>query len=102
MRRIRLSKTFTAEGEKLLEQGVPRFGERVVEEKRNLITRTIEQHLAYFPRRTVDPILGICAYPITGAPFVLLYDYDDEELRVHLIIHASADRSLINLSTVEW
>ncbi len=47
-------------------------------------------------------MLGICAYHVTATPFVLLYDYDDTELRIHLIIHAKADRAQIDLSAVEW
>ena len=102
MRRVRLSKTFAIEAEALLEQGIERFGDIVVEEKRNRIKTTIEQHLALHPRRPVDPILGIWPYPVTDTPFVLIYDFDDTELRIHLIIHESADRRLIDLSTVAW
>ena len=86
----------------MLEQGIPRFGLDVVEQKRNLIKSTIEQFLTRHPVRPVDPILGIWAYPLTGTPFVLLYDFNDAELRIHLIIHAGADRRLVDLSTVEW
>lgn len=102
MRAIRLSKTYQSELEGLLAQGIPIVGIGVVLQKRDRINHTIEQFLTRHPRRPVDPILGICAYPVTGAPFVLLYDYDDHELRIHLIIHERADRRLIELSTVEW
>ena len=101
MRQIRLSKTFMSEAEDLLEQGFPRFGPLVVEEKRNLIKSTIN-HLAMHPRRPKDRFLDIWSYTVTGAPFVLLYDFDDTELRVHLIVHAAADRTLIDLLSVEW
>lgn len=102
MRRVRLSKTFGVEAEALLEQGVARFGFAVIEQKRNLIRKTIEQYLALYPRRPVDPILGIWSYPVTDTPFVLIYDFDDAELRIHLMIHERADRTLIDLSTVDW
>ena len=102
MRRIRLSRTYQHELEELLEQGIPRFGLAVVEQKRDLVNDTIEQFLARHPRRPVDPVLGIWSYPVTDAPFVLLYDFDDHELRIHLIIHESADRTLIDLATIEW
>ncbi len=101
MRSIRLSRTFLSEADALLEQGLSRFGARVVENKRDRIRSTIE-HLARNPRRPKDRYLDIWSYEVTGAPFVLLYDFDDDDLRVHLIVHASADRTLIDLSTVEW
>ena len=102
MRAIKLSRTFNEELAELLAQGIDRFGHIVVAQKRALVFHTIQNFLAHYPVRPIDPDLGICAYPITSAPFVVIYDYDDDELRVHLIIHASADRTLIDLSTVIW
>ncbi len=101
MRHIRLSKTFASEAETLLDQGVARFGVNLVEEKRQQIVATIE-YLARHPRRPKDRFLDIWSYSVTGAPFVLLYDFGDTELRVHLIVHAAADRTEIDLSSVEW
>ena len=101
MRSIRLSKTFLSEAEVLLEQGIARFGPIVIEEKRDQIKNTID-FLTRHPKREKDRYLDIWSYSVTGAPFVLLYDFDDGELRVHLIVHAAADRTLIDLSTVEW
>jgi hypothetical protein len=101
-RRIRLSRTFEIESNLLLQQGIPRFGRGVVEQKRDLIARTIEQFRLRHPVRPIDPVIGICAYPVAKTPFVLLYDYDDAELRIHLIVHASADRTAIDLSSVVW
>ena len=86
----------------LLEQGVAAFGSRVAGQKRSDVMSTIRTFLAVHPKRPVDPEIGICAYPVTGAPFVILYDYDDAELRVHLVIHARADRTKIDLSKVVW
>ena len=102
MRSIRLSRTFNEELVALLEQGLPRFGPNVVSEKRALVFRTIQYFLAEYPVRPTDPELGICAYPVTSTPFVLLYDYDESELRIHLVIHGAADRTQINLATVKW
>ena len=102
MRTVRLSRTYQEELVELLSQGLPRFGTTVVAEKRASVIDTIDNFLVFHPRRPLDPILGICAYPVTKTPFVLLYDYDDHELRIHLIIHGSADRTLIDLSTVVW
>ncbi len=102
MRTIRLSKSFAEEFDRLLAQGEERFGLAVVDEKRALVRGAIAKHLAYFPRRPVDSVLGICTYHVTDTPFVLLYDYDDAELRVHLVVHGRSDWSRIDLSAVEW
>ena len=102
MRSIRYSRTFHDELGELLEQGIDRFGARVVAEKRDLVFRTIETKLVHQPVRSVDPDLGICAYHVSRTPFVLLYDYDDAELRIHIVMHASADRTQIDLSAVVW
>lgn len=101
-RRVKLSKTFEIESTILLQQGIPRFGTAVVEQKREMIARTIEGFLARHPVRPIDTTLGIWSYPVSKTPFVLLYDYDDTELRIHLIIHESADRTTINLSRIVW
>ena len=102
MRAVRFSRTFRVEFAALLAQGVPRFGAAVVAQKRAAVLNTIRNFLARHPVRPVDPVIGICAYPVTRTPFVILYDYDDAELRIHLVIHASADRTLVDLDTVVW
>ena len=100
-RRIRVSKTYQEELEGLLEQGILRFGAEVVEEKRDRVNETIG-YLADYPRRPKDRLLDIWSYQISDVPFVLLHDFDESELHVHLIVHASADRTQIDLSSVEW
>lgn len=102
MRNIRYSRTFYDEFAALLEQGIDRFGASVVAEKRDKVFRVIETFLAVHPVRPVDPDIGLCAYPVTGTPFVLVYDYDDDELRLHMIIHGHADRTGLDLGKVEW
>jgi hypothetical protein len=102
MRDIRLSKNFNDELALLLLQGLDRFGVRVITQKREAVYKTIENFLVHFPRRQIDEKLDIYTYPVTGTPFVLLYDFDDKELRVHLIVHGSSDRSLIDLESVQW
>jgi hypothetical protein len=101
MRLVRLSQSFRDEFARLLAQGV-HFGPRVVSDKTRRVVYAVEQVLAAHPKRPIDPVLGICAYHVHRTPFVVLYDFDDSELRVHLIIHAKADRSLIDLSAVVW
>ena len=102
MREIRYSRTFYAELAELLEQGIDRFGPKVVAEKRAKVLDTISNFLVHHPVRTADAIIGKCAYHVTGTPFLLIYDYDDAELRIHLVVHASADRKPFDPASVEW
>ena len=102
MRTIRQSQSFNEELAELLLQGLPRFGARAVTQSSNRVRHAIEHLLVHHPVRPIDPDLGICANPVNGVPFVWLYDYDDTELRVHLVIHASADRRDVDLSTIVW
>ena len=102
MRDVRLSKNFNEELTALLLQGLDRFGSRVIEQKRALVYNTIENFLVHFPVRPIDQKLGIYTYPVTNTPFVLLYDFDDAELRIHLIIHGGSDRTMINLASIRW
>lgn len=102
MRAVRVSRTFRTELAALLAQGVPRFGTVVVAQKRAAVLNTITDFLARHPVRPVDPVIGICAYQVTKTPFVILYDYDEAELRIHLVIHTAADRTQVDLGRVEW
>ena len=102
MRRIRRSLSFAEAFENLLEQGLPVFGYEVIEDKRAKVEDTIRRFLVAHPVRPVDPILGLFTYAVTDTPFVLLYDFDDAELRIHLIVHGRADRRIIDLSAVVW
>jgi hypothetical protein len=46
--------------------------------------------------------LDLFAYAVSGTPFALIYDFDEEELRVHFIVPARADRTRIDPMSVEW
>lgn len=99
MRTIRVSKTYLAALHGLLAFGQARFGSRVVDEKRALVSHTISEILAVHPAiGAFDEALGVYFHPASRTPFVLLYDFDDAELRIHLIIH----RSRLDLSDVRW
>lgn len=54
------------------------------------------------PRDSIDPDLGRHVYPGSNTPFVLLYDDDDAELRIQVILHTRAGRSRIDASDVDW
>ena len=72
MRSIRYSQSFFDELATLLEQGVDRFGPAVVAQKRADVLCTIKDFLAHHPVRTIDAVLGICAYQVRTAPFVIV------------------------------
>ena len=103
MRVVRVSTTFNDQLNELLDQGEPRFGPTVVEQKRALVFATIRNHLANFPgtaRR--EQAHGLFVYPIGTTPFVVLFDYDDNELRIHFVVHNRADRSRIDPADIAW
>jgi mRNA-degrading endonuclease RelE of RelBE toxin-antitoxin system len=103
MRNVRYSKTFLDQLNELLRQGVAKFGKRVVMDKQALVYDAIDNHLAHFPRTAgLDRRLGLYVYAISQTPFVVLYDFDDDELRVYFIVHGRADRRLIDRTTVAW
>jgi plasmid stabilization system protein ParE len=103
MRNVRVSKTALDQLNALLAQGVEPFGVRVVAEKRNRVYATIEHLLAEFPAiKRPHPNLGLCVYPIARTPFVILYDFDDTELRVHFIFHRHFDLRDLDRGSVEW
>lgn len=103
MRTIRVSRTFLDQLNELLDQGEQRFGRAVIDEKKSLVYGAIRKHIALFPAsRMREPDLGLYIYPVTATPFVLLYDYDDVELRIHFVLHKRADRTGIDPSDIEW
>ena len=103
MRSIRYSKTFTDELEILLDQGEPKFGPSVIASKLALVRSTITGHLAAFPLTGHrEPAHGLYIYSVRRTPFVLLYDFDVAELRLHMVVHKQADRTGLDPSTVVW
>ena len=103
MRNVRVSKTAFDQLNALLAQGIEPFGVRVVAEKRDRVYATIEHVLAAFPAiKRRHPGLGLCVYPIARTPFVVLYDFDDTELRVHFIFHRHADLHDLDPGSIEW
>ena len=101
-RRVRRSRNYLESFQNLLEQGLPKYGVRVVEAKRAIVDRLITEFLSRHPRRPIDPVLGLYTYPVSGTPFLLIYDFDDDELRLHLVVHVGMERSGIDLSDIQW
>jgi hypothetical protein len=98
MRNVRVSKTALDQLNALLAQGIEPFAE-----KRDRVYATIEHVLAAFPAiKRPHPDLGLCVYPIARTPFVLLYDFDNSELRVHFIFHRHADLRDRDQTSIKW
>ncbi len=102
MRRVRYSTTFIYQFNALLAQGEAKFGARVIDRKRELVYDTIDHYLARFPTKPRDPDIDLYTHAIAGTPFVVIYDFDDTELRVFFIVHGHTDRARIHPASVEW
>ena len=76
---------------------------RVVTEKRDRVFDTITVFLAAHPEsKPLHPICKLRVYPVSRTPFVVLYDFDEHELRVHLICHSRADLTEIDPAEALW
>jgi mRNA-degrading endonuclease RelE of RelBE toxin-antitoxin system len=102
MRRVVRSRTYVAQLKTFIEQGTETFGAAVAERTLARIDHTIEQHLARYPKKPIDDRLGLYVYAVSRTPFVLIYDFDDEELRIHFIVPGRADRTKIDPMSVHW
>jgi hypothetical protein len=103
MRSIRLSKTFDEQLIDYIDEGARKYGDRLANEKKAIVYRTIERLLAPNPAiKRHNPELGLVVYPISGTPFFVLYDYDDAELRVHFIFIKGKPLGTIDPASAEW
>ena len=103
MRRVRRSRTAIDGLQTLLAQGLPKFGFRVIAGKLQILDRAIDTYLAANPQNGFrDPRRKFRHYPVFGTPFTVVYEYDDDELRVLFIVHQHADRRRLDPSAVEW
>jgi plasmid stabilization system protein ParE len=103
MRAVRLSITFNDQLNELIAQGEDQFGIAVAEVKKQKVYSTIRSHLAHHPRtKKPHSRLGLVVYPVTDTPFVVLYDFDDAELRIHFVFHRHADLRDLDPKSVGW
>ena len=59
--------------------------------------------LAHYPRmKRPHAELGLIVYPVSDTPFVILFDFDDTELRVHFIFHKSASIADLDPKSAAW
>ena len=103
MRLVVRSRTSTTQLQMLLEQGAEKFGTRVALEKLARLDDTLDHFLAVHPdAKPAQPEIGLRVYPITGTPFVVIYDFDADEERVHFIFHRAAGLCDLDPASVEW
>lgn len=103
LRSVRLSKTFNDQLIELIDHGELEFGRRVAEQKKELLLATIENLLARSPGlKRPHEKLGSTVYPISRTPFSVLYDYDDEELRLHFVFRTGASFDDLDPASAEW
>ena len=102
-RSVRLSQTARELFRTMLAQGAENFGVEVADEKRGIVIDTLENYLAEYPHQgSIDRLRKLHHFPISNTPFVVVYEYDESELRVLFILHKRADRRRLDPSTVEW
>jgi len=101
MRRVVRSRTYVAQLKTFIDQGTETFGAAIAERTLARIDHTIEQHLARYPKKPIDDQLGLYVYAVSRTPFVLIYNFDEEEMRVHFIVPARADRTRIDPMSVD-
>ncbi|MEQ1712376.1 MAG: hypothetical protein ABL908_13380 [Hyphomicrobium sp.] len=64
---------------------------------------TIQGFLVTYPEaKQPHPSLGLRVYPIRRTPFIVIYDFDDAELRVHFVLHEHADLADLDPALVAW
>ena len=103
MRTVRYSITARDQLRELLALGVTQFGAGVVAEKRDRVYGTVDNFLAKFPAtKRPHPNLGLVVYPISDTPFLVLYDYDQHELRIHFIFSAGASFDALDPASAKW
>ena len=103
MRRVRVAASARIVFQTMLEQGAEKFGVAVAIEKERIVFDVLNTYLSEHPYRgKYDKRLNLHTYHISKTPFVLVYEFDEVELRVLFILHERADRRLIDPNAVDW
>jgi hypothetical protein len=103
MRTVRFSKSFARSFDAKLAESEERFGVEVATRKRAVVMRTITSTLARFPGvKRPDVDLELVIYPIAQTPWSILYDFDDQELRVHVVVYSAQSLDDFDPASVEW
>ena len=103
MRTVRYSLTAERMFHAMLHEGAEKFGVDVAEEKRRLLVNCVRDYLAEHPHHGLRTRgKSFLHYPVQSTPFTVVYDYDNNELRVLYILHKRADRRNLTPTNVDW
>ncbi len=104
-RKVRYSKTFVDRLLDYTDLGEIKYGERLAQEKKRLVFALLDDTIALTPAiKRRHSKLGLVVYSISGTPFIVIYDYDDEEIRVmSCFLRGAGDRiEDFDPADVEW
>jgi plasmid stabilization system protein ParE len=103
MRTVRWSKSAVADLRTLLDQGLSKCGPQVIRDKQLTLLNVVDGFLLRSPRNgRSDPDASFYRYEVSKTPFVVIYEFDEHELRILFIVHKSSDFSTINPADVAW
>ena len=103
MRQVRIAASAHAFFQSMLEQGAEKFGIPVAQEKERIVHDTLHGTVAEHPHRgRHDERLSLYTYHVGTTPFVLVYEFDEAEVRVLFIVHERADRRRLHRRDVSW
>jgi plasmid stabilization system protein ParE len=103
MRAVVYSITFNDQLNAMFGYSDQHFGAMQTDQMKQRLYAKVDTFLALFPAaKQPDPELGLTLYPIHGTPFVVAYDFDDDELRMHFVFHKSTDTTAIDPGGAVW
>ena len=103
MRHVQIAASARSFFQTMLEQGADKFGLAVAMEKERLVYQTLESQVAEDPHLGIyDQHLNLFTYHVSETPFVLVYEYDETDVRVLFIVHERADRRRLDTANVAW
>ena len=104
-RRVTYSRTFRDQLAEFIEQGELKHGARLAAEKERRVLDFIDTTLARTPAlKRRDAKLNLVVYPVSNTPFIVIYDFDDEVVRVLICLVKGAGNRLDDFdpASVEW
>ena len=104
-RKVVYSKTFIEQLLNFTDRGEQAYGKRLAQEKKRLVFSLLDDTIAATPAiKARHPRLGLVVYPVSNTPFIVIYDFDDEEVRVLMCLLKGAGTRLDHFdpASVEW
>lgn len=81
------------------------YGGRLAQEKKRHVFSLFDEIIASTPAlKPRHPSLGLIVYPVSKTPFIVIYDFDDEEVRVMTCVLKGAGDRLddFDVASVTW